>query len=310
MLSAADSRILDLLVDAGFDLGALPPLSADDRLRAERLVGLVRLIDVYPDGSSDEGVDAETLIAATLARVQQAEGERADRMRLDPAREADIRSGGRKGFRMGDLVAVASIAILATTVLVPLFNWRSAQAIDTQCANNLRMIAQGLEVYTASNDAMPMVAGLGPDLATWLGYSNADNLNVLAAQKYCPPGCMSCPGDTEANACYAYQAPTAERRPAWSLGPRVVVVGDRNPLIDLKRNGETIASVALNAASHSGRGQNLLFSDASVEFDDSPYLSDAGTLSIDNIWLPFGDQADALTVPPGARRVMDAFLLH
>jgi hypothetical protein len=321
-LAPDDARVLDLLVDVGFDLERLahhaPTLSDDDRRRAERLVAQCALIDLYPDAgdADDRGVDADTLVAATLARIDQAERERESRMRLDPAR--DVR--GRRGFRIGDLIAVASIAILATTTVVPLLNWRNAEALDTKCANNMRRIAQGMHAYTIDNQAMPMAASLVPLPTSWLGYRNANNLNVLAAAKYCEGGCLCCPGDVEPNPTYAYQVPTSGDRPLWNIGPRTVVVGDRNPLVDLKRHGETVGSVALNSASHGGRGQNLLFSDGSVVFDDSPYLEQTsdglrkrtggpGAVE-DNIWLPFGDRADLLATPAIRRGSLDAFLLH
>ncbi len=315
MLSEADARVLDLLVESGMEIAqfeAAPGVTADDRVRAKRLLAQFALLDQYPDlldadeRSHGSGVDAETLIAATLARVEQADSERGRRMRLDPARDIGV----RRGIRMGDLVAVASIAILATTILVPLLNWRNSQAIETKCSNNLRMIAQGLEAYGQDYRTMPMLASIVPDLGNWLGYRNADNLNVLASQKYCPDGCMSCPGDHEPNACFSYHVASEGRHPMWNLGPRMVVVGDRNPLVDLKRHGETVASVTLNAASHGGRGQNMLFTDGSVIFNSSPYIADPDSGVRDNVWLPLGDALEGLTRAPGPKPQVDAFLLH
>ena len=307
-LSAEDARILDRLVEAGFDVDACG-FSADDRVRAERLTGYLGLLDAYPIDAMDEAA-ADGLLDATMARIDQDEAERAGRMRLDPERGTGV--GGRR-FRFPDLVAVASIAILAAVVLVPIANWRNARALDTRCENNMRMIAEGIDVYTRTFDgAMPMTASLLPDVAGWLGYRNADNLHPLKAGHYCPEGCLCCPGDHDPNGCYAYQVTLGERRPAWQNGPRVAVVGDRNPLVDLKRNGQTVASVALNSASHGGRGQNILSSDGSILFANSPYLpvgSDpAAAGGLDNIWLPFGDRPDALTQRPGSG--VDAFLLH
>lgn len=350
-LSAEDARVLDLLVEAHFDLAALKAdrsLDAADEVRAERLIAQLGLLEAYPIDES-EGVDAETLFDATMARIDRAERERGVRMRLDPVGA----TAARRGFRFPDLIAVASIAILAAVVLVPLLNWRNARAIDVKCENNLRMIAQGLETYTQAFDgAMPMTAGLLPDLTSgvgggvgaslsnWLGYRNADNLNVLKSGEYCSSGCLCCPGDHDPNGCYAYQVtvarPDGKPRRMWMNGPGTAVVGDRNPLVDLKRNGETVASVALNSASHGGRGQNLLFSDGEILFSASPYLAPVGApvgapagakagygpggsvtggrgdaSRIDNIWLPFGDRADSLLEGPiGAGGGVDAFLLH
>ncbi|MBL9121544.1 MAG: type II secretion system protein [Phycisphaerae bacterium] len=308
-LSAEDARVLDLLVECRFNLNALPSLPAADRARAERLVAQLGVLDAYPMGDALEG--GEILLDATLARIDRETDARAARMRLDPERGTAVRSR----FRFPDLVAVASIAILAAVVLVPMVNWRNARALDLKCDNNMRLIAQGLESYTQSfQGELPMSASLVPDFASWLGYRNADNLNPLKAGKYCTEGCLCCPGDHDPNGSYAYQVALGERHPRWQMGARVAVVGDRNPLVDLKRNGETIGSVALNSASHGGRGQNLLYSDGAVQFTNSPYLpfeGDPGAMPagrIDNIWLPFGDRADSLIQVPG--QGVDAFLLH
>jgi hypothetical protein len=323
-LSEEDARVLDLLVDGGWDPAVVAALPADDRARAERILALLGPLEVTESESTD-GADAETLINATLARVDQADADRRDRMRFDPVGATASR---RRTVRFPDLIAVASIALLAAVVLVPMVHWRNARALDTACENNLRLIAQGIHAYTESfAGAMPMTAGLLPgllssggstDAGSWIGYRNSDHLNALKDGQYCSSRCLCCPGDhaigTE-DGCYAYQVTTAERPLRWQTGPTTAVVGDRNPLVDLKRHGESIGSVALNSASHGGRGQNLLFSDGAVRFSNSPYLTireGLETPAIDNIWLPFGDHAESLNDRPafGPRRGVDAFLLH
>ncbi|MFO0829903.1 MAG: hypothetical protein U0572_17305 [Phycisphaerales bacterium] len=301
-LSDADAAMLDRLIDAGFDRSRLGSLSSDDARRADLLIAQFGLLNAYPvEPHSAE--DAETLIAATMARVARADDERRQRMRIE---DHPAFAPARRGFRGSDLIAVASIAILATTLLVPIFNWSRGHALETQCANNLRLVASGLSAYTNDFQALPMRASLAPDLASWMGFKNSENLRVLSGTHYCPTSAMACPGDTDPTGSYAYQVPMRVRQPAWNLGPRVVIVGDRNPLVDLERNGVTIASVALNSASHGGEGQNLLFTDGSVEFRTSPYLPELD--GRDNIWLPFGDGVDALLRRPG--RQVDAFLLQ
>ncbi len=323
-LSDEDARVLDLLVDGGWDPRVIAALPAADRARAERILALLGPLD-GAESDGDEEADAETLVNATMARIERAEAERHERMRLDPVGAG---AGRRRHLRFPDLIAVASIALVAAVVLVPLVHWRNARALDTACENNLRLIAQGIHAYTESfAGAMPMTAGLLPgllasggsaDAGSWIGYRNSDHLNALKDGQFCSSRCLCCPGDhaigTE-DGCYAYQVTTAERPLRWQTGPTTAVVGDRNPLVDLKRHGESIGSVALNSASHGGRGQNLLFSDGAVRFSNSPYLTvgeEFGKRQIDNIWLPFGDQADSLSDRPaaGAARRLDAFLLH
>lgn len=304
-LSDADARVLDRLADVGFNLVALGELSAEDRARAERLLRQLALIDAYPDHV--EAGDDGTLVAATMARIDEADAERAERMRLE---SHGTRGGVRRGVRFADFVAVACIVILAVTIVVPLLNWAGGRARETRCADNLRLVAQGLESYTRDYQSLPMAASLLPGVVDWATYRNSDNLRHLSATHYCGPDRMRCPGDKSETGSYAYQVGSASRRPLWNQGPRSVIVGDRNPLVDLERNGEVIASVALNSASHEGRGQNLLYSDASVAFTTSPYVTDPGTAwSQDNIWLPFGDGPNSL-FDRNSGQTLDTFLLH
>jgi hypothetical protein len=306
-LPAEDLRVLDYLVEHGFEPAALDGLSSADRPRGQRLLDQLAILDAYPDPDVSETADDETLVAATMARIERADDERAARMKLAPL---DERGSGRR-FRLGDLIAVASVAILAVTVIVPLSSARRSQAIEARCADNLRLVSQGLVSYGIDHQAMPMAASLLPDLSTWVGYRNGDNLRHLAARQYCGPTCLACPGDAESDSCYALEVPTADSFRRLQSGPRHVLVGDRNPLVDLERHGQKVGSVALNAASHEGRGQNLLFSDGAVEFTTSPFMPAlaAEGSGPDNIWLPFGDRLDALRSPPG-RIPADTFLLH
>lgn len=330
-LSPADAAMLDRLVDAGFDLSRLAAssasgsssLSADDMARAQRLLAQCAMLDAYPTTavSAMTRDDTETLIAATMARIARADDERAARMRLD-SQPSDAASR-RRSFRWSDLIAVACIAILATTVIVPVMNWSRGRSLETNCANNLRLVAAGLDLYANDFESMPMRAGFVPELASWTGYRNADNLRVLATTHYCTPGCLCCPGDADPDGAYALQAPASvdsQRAPLWNQlrghGSRVALVADRNPLVDLERNGVKVASVALNSASHGGQGQNLLFTDGSVGFQMSPYLGDPSSRIADNIWLPFGDQLASLQRRPGTLKAsgkaseMDVFLLQ
>jgi len=53
-LSEADRRVLDRLADHGFDPACLDGLSISDRLRGERILGQLGLLDAYPDEIGDD----------------------------------------------------------------------------------------------------------------------------------------------------------------------------------------------------------------------------------------------------------------
>lgn len=313
--SLPSDLLLDRLFADGFDPASLPErlegLSDADRRRATRLSALLARLDDYPEETASSpdsaGVDADTLVAATLARVALADTAREERMRIDPERVAPRR------FRMPDLVAVASVAILAISVLVPLLNWARGNALEARCANNLRLVSAGIAQYVGDHRAMPMAASIVPSqLTDWTTLRHSDNLKTLAQGHYCGVACLNCPGDT-GGGCYAYRVPTDRvDRVQPDLRPRAIVVADRNPLVELRRRGDLIARVTLNSACHEGRGQNVLRADGTVAFLAAPFVEVDAAVSQradrDNIWLPFGNAADALDGPPS--RVVDTFLLH
>ena len=104
-LSDADANMLDRLVEAEFDPSKITGLDAADQARLDRLVSFMGLLDAYPveDLSSE---DRSTLVNATLARIDRAEGEQVDRMRLQPGAGSTSRMG------VPELIAVAAIIIL------------------------------------------------------------------------------------------------------------------------------------------------------------------------------------------------------
>ena len=81
-MDSADTELLDHLVEVGFDISALNSLDDETRHRAERLVAMLGLLDSYPV-DPPSGEQRDSLIAATLARINREEHEQRDRMRLD-----------------------------------------------------------------------------------------------------------------------------------------------------------------------------------------------------------------------------------
>lgn len=307
-LCPQDAALLDRLVDAGFDRDRLGELTADERSRVDRMLAHFTLLDAYPDPELS-AEDADTLVAATLARIQRADEERTESLKIEhhPAYSG---AGGGGRFRWSDLIAVACVLIVGVSLAVPMVRWSRGQSLKTSCANNLRLVASGIEAYAGDFSSLPMRASLLPDFGNWSGYRHSDNLRSLSDHEYVGANCLCCPGDQDPDSCYAYQVMAAARHPHWNRGPTIPLVGDRNPLIDLERNGKTIGNVALNSESHDGAGQNLLFSDGSIRFLLSPYVTPSGQEvgRGDNIWLPYGESPDALRRRPTGD--VDAFLLH
>ena len=84
MLTDADANMLDRLVDAEFDPSKITGLDGGDQARLERIISILGLLDSYPVAELT-GEDRTTLVNATLARIDRAESEQADRMHLNQA---------------------------------------------------------------------------------------------------------------------------------------------------------------------------------------------------------------------------------
>lgn len=111
-LNERDVAVLDALAEAGYEPAAIEHLSEDDRVRARRLLALLNLLDQDPVVEGEDFRD-ETLIHATLARIDQYEARQAERMRIG---SGDNR---RFSFRMGDLVGVAAALLLCVGLIWP-----------------------------------------------------------------------------------------------------------------------------------------------------------------------------------------------
>ena len=296
-LSAEDQRAVDALIDHGFDLAAAqaahPHIAA--RIAAAHAL-FARASDQYPVDPPDPA-----LIDATLARIDREESERADRMRLG---SRGIPTLGRG--RWADFVAVACVAILAVSVGLPLMNHFGAQREIAACQANLTQLGQALSAYHGDFNSRPIAAGFAPDLANlrdWANYDNSRHLDALAANNYCPPGCLHCAKDIEGSG-YASQVPHEALNRVWLRQAHIPLVADRNPLVyHTAFGGRAFVRSIENSLDHGGRGQNVLFGDLSVVFEVSPVLTvrlrEDAAPAPENIWVPANRAGleDSLSAP-------------
>ncbi len=298
-LSPADQRLLDALVECGFDPAAVPVRTDAERARLARLVSLLELLEDYPVDDVND-----TLVHATLARIDRAEHDASARRRFGAAMEDPGRARSHRPLRarLPDFITVAAVILIAASIVVPVSSHLSRQALDGRCANNIRLIANAFGQYAGDNaGAMPTaMANIGFDMS-WDKIRNVINLNPLVQNGYCEFGHLSCPGHHDSGVGYSYQWQAPGRKAMWGLRPVGVILGDRNPVIDAALLGTAIPPLSMSL-NHGGRGQNVLANDGSTSWIAEPVV---GT---DNIWLPqgvsflrMGDQ------PSGAR---DTFLAH
>ena len=281
-LSPADQRIVDTLVDAGFDTAAIESPSPDDRRRADAVTSLFELLEDYP---VEDGND--TLVHATLARIDRHEDDRNARMTVA---SSTMEGGPRRRLRLPDFISVAAVILIGASVVWPVATHMRHRSIDLGCDSNLRIVGQALGHYVGDWGAMPTVrTGL---FEAWMpGTKNAINLNPLMDYDYCDTGHLRCPGHEGLfGDSYSYQFQTAGRQPSWGGVKITVLLGDRNPLIDAVIAGQFMQALSASI-NHGGRGQNVLSSDGHTQWLIQPIVG-----ARDNIWLP-----DRVDMPGGIR---------
>lgn len=298
-LSPADARVLDALAEHGYDPAALEAQSPEDRRRAQSIMSLLHALDDYPVEDADD-----TLVYATLARIDRVERERGDRLSIEAERQRAA-GAGRRWFRVPDFISVAAVMLLGVSLGWPLINEIRQQSMDSRCDSNLRMVAQGFASYASDyNNAMPAsfaTAGLG-GLSGWDNARNYDNLAPLVNGGYCDEGHLNCPGHCGIGPSYSYQHQTPGVRSMWESGQAQVVFGDRNPIVDAVRIGQPgMPSLSLSL-NHGRRGQNVIQHDGSTSWLIVPRVGH------DNIWLPNG----VIYLQRGdmPRDLSDVFLTH
>jgi hypothetical protein len=273
-----DAASIDRLVECGFDEGRV------DNERDRRVLAALRVLDRYPTESSDP-----SLIDATLARIDAAEREQAERMRLDRA--------PRRRARWADFGGIAAVALLAFGVAWPALAHMRQSAMRSRCANNLRELSAGLVSYAADHrDALPMSASMiarhapRPVILDWGAYDHGANLQSLSVQGYCGHHHINCPGCTAKSGrrAFAMQVPWADRPFLLRVVGARPLVADANPVLELRRAGRPVGA-SLSSWNHSQKGQNVLFGDGSVRWLVVPVVNG------DNIFLPVGvDRADRM----------------
>lgn len=313
-LSPDDQRLLDALVEAGFERAQLPAilgrsLSSQDEQRISAISKLFGYMDDYPV----EDIDP-TLFHATLARIDRHEDQLTQRMRFDVATE---QQAAKRGFRirMPDLITVAAVMLIGVGVLWPVLGSIREQSMDNLCANNLKRIGYGFNLYADDNSGSLPVAMAGP-MGTWETFRNALNLNPLVKGGYCEGGHFNCPGHQHhvdalgaEGPSYSYRWFTPQGLQHWNSGRITVVLGDLNPLVDAARSGWAAPPLS-TSVNHGGRGQNVLASDGATIWLSQPLIGRGGVSNSgsDNIWMP----DNAATLQPGAAPddEADVFLVH
>ena len=277
-LSPQDERLLDALVECGFDPEALEALSSEEKRRVQALLSLFELIDDYPVQDADDA-----LVDATLARIDQYERRMtAQSVASDQVDAQDV--AGRRRIYLPNFVSVAAVILIGASIFWPVMTNLHQRNIDAGCANNLRLLGNAFSRYANAYDGAMPVASL---FTSWNPLArNVINLGPLVAGGYCERGDLKCPGHEDANFIgdsYSYQWHIPESHLTWGGGKvTMMVLADRNRLIDAIYQAEGRIPVLSNSLNHGGRGQTALSTDGAWVWLDQPSVGG------DNIWLPQG----------------------
>lgn len=286
-LSSHDEDAIESLVFNGFDPARCPSAL---RERARQYSSVLSSLDVH---ISD--YQRESLVSATLSRVQASSDAQSFRMRLHDRPRMAFKP------RLADLVSVAAMLLLGTAVLAPMLGAVRSYRQRVACDNNMSAAGLGFGMYAQDNrDMLPMATSSPAGMRWWnVGHpeqSNSANLYTTLRTGYIKPDALACNGNPTAcretprpgeedwrsadQVSYSYQNLFAKDRPKWTSATRLVILADRSPVVPRAMRGEMINPVE-NSLNHAGTGQTVLFTDRSTQWLRSPVLKDG-----DNIWLP------------------------
>lgn len=200
----------------------------------------------------------------------------------------------------GDVAAVAAVIVLLVGVVLPALGLARQKYWQMRCQNNLEDVHEGFASYVAEHDGKLPNSALEPGSLWWkVGYQGDENVsNTRGAWRmvkdgYVRPDAFTCPGRRESRRHidaakiqnyndfpYRSSMHFSMRVPCpqfdqVAMTHRTEILADRNPIAEEFPSDYSRQFVGLrlrsdhltaNSRNHSGRGQNVLFSDGSVVF--------------------------------------------
>ena len=144
-LSPQDADLFDRLMDVEFNIDDLKGVDDQMRERARKLLGMMGLLDEYPvEAVSAE--DRETLISATMLRIDREMDDQAERMKLDPVARLPR-------LRLREFVAVAAVLIAGLAIALPLFSKASRLENTNITQASLGNFSKALEAFADDHDS-------------------------------------------------------------------------------------------------------------------------------------------------------------
>ncbi len=247
------------------------------------------------------------MISATLARVRAAGPipESAGPRVHERTGDRSVERLGRlpRGLRVADLAAVAALLVVGVAVLWPTVSAGRQRSMQVAGAGRFSGLGQAIDQYAGDfRGSLPVATASLAGTQWWNvgtpAQSNSANLFTLRRTGYSTLEQLSSPGNALARGMqiaadawdwpsfeavsYSYQNQFAAERACMNTrSARFVVLADRSPVVARALRGERVVYFNENSQNFAGRGQNMLRSDASVQWMTTPF-----TETGDNIWLP------------------------
>ena len=299
-VSDADGEALAALLELrrqGLETGPMP---AGAKVRAERVAGVLSLMDRVKDEPVPGG-----LVKRTMQTIERDREEERRRSAMRIGGPNDTRPGG---FNIRQLATTAALLLMVLSVLVPMLQKGQRDAQIAECSQNLAGLGADLQSFAIDNkaSARPTASTHSPGIFKELsGFARKDldgaevpasrvNLFVLLDQRRIESQHMACPSaDPKTNAGYYNgQNPIAGGPLRVFLQSRPIF-SDTNPLYRVTPKGlvrDTTIPGLTRSQNHDGVGQNVLVSDGSVKWTVRPAVLNTSKQE-DNIWLlqPSGD---------------------
>jgi hypothetical protein len=286
-LCRADAEMLDRLVDVGFELDQLEYLSPEEEQRASRILKMIGILDAYPVEDA-----TDTLIDATLARIDQYELQRSARMQIHAPELRTTKTGFR--LRMPDFVTVAAMILITVSVFTMINSRAQNQSMTNQCASNMAMMGRGLVNYALDNNGetptekatavASLFGGLVPERT---------DAKILAEQGYCEHSHLNCPGHVSESGGFSFQTqPAAMWDAIQNQGRVLVLISDQNPILEKLLANKSFNKLKPSPA-HGLLGQNHLCDDGSITSVPAPIF-----------------KGDFIWILEAQNRGMDIFLTH
>ncbi|MEE2908655.1 MAG: hypothetical protein VX527_12590 [Planctomycetota bacterium] len=143
-MNPGDEALLEQLIDVNFDPSALQGVDDATRARAERLAALMGLLQEYPVETVTDD-QRESLIAATMARINRSNAAQQNRMQLQP--------GGRlPRVRLREFVAIAAVLIVGLVIILPMI--RSTSTLENTDLRTARLLdfSKALDAFAGDHD--------------------------------------------------------------------------------------------------------------------------------------------------------------